>query len=222
MKNIITITTIIMAMALSSQAQNINWRTVDSLDKNIVSLGLGYDYGVTTQLGYYRSIKAFKPILLGGDFSFPSGKNLMDDHKVRIGGQIEIFDYKGFSVSGKIFGNFRRHESELVRMASFGSELSLVSGYYKPTWHIGVEVGFDKAIATHLKHSDIVRETFYADIQDGWYVATAGNWFYGFQASKTIGKSMGITARFGLTNAEGKDKDAMLPYYAQLGLNKKF
>ncbi len=221
MKNILIIIGIIVAFSSASYAQNVNWRALNE-QNSIASFNLGYDFGVTAQLGYNRSIKAFKPILLGGDFSFPAGEDFMDDFKVRLGGQIEVFESNGFSVTGKIFASFRRHETDLVRMASFGSEFSLVSGYYKPTWHIAAELGFDKSIVTNLKHSEIIREYVYADIQDGWFIPSGGNWFYGIQGSKTVGKSMEISSRLGATNAQGNDEDAIIPFYFHLGINKKF
>ncbi len=208
-------------MVVLSQAQNINWRSIQD-HKNVASVNLGLDFGTTVQVMYYRQVSAFRPILLGGDFSIPFGETLLDDFKVRWGGQIEVFEYNGFSVTGKVLANFRRYENDLVRMASFGSEFALISGYYRPTWHVGFEVGFDKSIITHLKHSDVMRDYVYADIQDGWYIPSGGNWFYGLHGSKTVGSSTELTGRFGFTNAERKDEDAMFPVYLQLGFNKKF
>jgi len=53
------------------------------------------------------------------------GDNLHDDHKARIGGQMLAYQKDKFDVSAKAYGNFRRHETSLVRMASFGSNYSL-------------------------------------------------------------------------------------------------
>ncbi len=221
MKKTVIIAILFIATIKVSYAQNINWRSLDEDNQNLIYLNVGYDFGVTTQIGYARTLNSFKPILLSIDYSFPMGENLIDDFKVRFGGQIEIFEKNGFSASAKIYGNFRRYESELVRIASFGSELSILAGYYKTTWHIAGEFGFDKSITSHLKNSDIMRDN-YPDIKDGWYIPSGGNFFYGIQGSKKIGKTLDISLRAGLTNAQGKHEDAILPYYIQIGLNKRF
>jgi hypothetical protein len=222
MKNLIIAITILIAAANSGYSQNINWKSLGEEKQNIANLNIGYDYGLTTQIGYSRVLNTFKPIVLSADYSFPMGEKLFDDFKVRYGGQIEIIEINGFSATANVMGNFRRHETEMVRVTSFGSEFSIISGYYKPKWHIAAEFGFDKAISTHLKHSDIMKENYYSAIKDGWFVSTGGNWFYGIQASKTLGTNLGVSFRAGLTNAQGSDVNALLPYYAQVGLVKRF
>lgn len=221
MKKIIIAIILLMAVAKISNAQNVNWRWLNEEKQNYVYLNFGYEFGMTTQLGYSRTIKTFKPVLLTLDYSFPMGENLFDDFKIRYGGQIELLEFKSFSASAKVLGNFRRTETEMVRIASFGAEISGLVGYYKPTWHIAAEFGFDKSITSNLKHSDVMKDNF-TEITDGWYIPSGGQYFYGIQASKTIGESLDISLRVGATNAQGKDENALLPYYAQLGLIKMF
>jgi hypothetical protein len=211
----------LMAVAKVSNAQNVNWRSLNEEKQNLVYLNFGYDFGVTTQFGYGHTIKTFKPVLLNVDYSFPMGNNLVDDFKVRYGGQIELVEINEFSVTAKIYGNFRRYRTEMVRIASFGSEFSVLAGYYKSTWHIAGEFGYDKSITSNLKHSDIMKDN-YPNIQDGWDIPSGGNYFYGIQASKSIGKSYDISLRLGAINAQGKDENALLPNYAQIGLIKRF
>ncbi len=221
MKKIIIALLLFTLTAEYGFSQNINWRSLQHEQPNLISLNLGYDFGLTTQIGYYRYLNSKNPILLGADYSFPMGENLMDDFKLRFGGQIEVYEINGFSVTAKVLGNMRRYETARVRMASFGSEFSVLVGYYKPTWHVAGEFGFDKSIITHLEHSDTMRDVF-PGIKDGWYIPSGGHFFYGIQGSKTLGKTFELSLRAGFTNAEGKDEDALLPYYGQLGLVKRF
>jgi hypothetical protein len=221
MKKILAAIIILMAVVEGSFAQTVNWRSFDEGHRNLAHLGFGYDFGVTTQIGYSRALNAFKPILLSLEYSFPMGENLFDDFKVRYGGQMEIIEINDFSVTAKIFGNFRRYQTDKVRIASFGSELSALAGYYRPSWHLAFEFGFDKSVISHLKHSDITKD-YFDEINDGWYIPSGGHYFYGIQASKTIGRSFDALLRLGATNAQGRDEDALFPYYFQLGLMKKF
>jgi hypothetical protein len=221
MKKIITITFVLMIFAISS-AQDINWKSINSGQNSLATFKFGYDFGVTAQLGYGRFMNIYNPVLLSVDFSIPMGNKLFDDFKIRYGGYIELYEKNNFAVTAKVLGNFRRYQTTMVRIASLGADLSALAGYYKPTWHAAAEVGFDKAISSHLKHSEEMREIAYADIKDGWYRWTGGNWHYGIQGSKTVGRSYEITIQLGVTNAEGNDEDAILPFFFQLGLNKKF
>lgn len=220
MKKVIEII-IILLTGWSSHAQNINWQAQDEQQPNAVYLNIGYDFGATAQLGYSRAIATFRPILFTLDYSAPMGENWTDDFKVRYGGQIELLQVNNFGISANIISNFRRHETELVRIVSFGTELSALLGYYRPGWHLAGEFGFDKAISTHLKHSDVMKDD-YADIKDGWYLPTGGHYFYGLQMGKSIGKSFEASLRLGATDAQGNDENDIIPYYLQLGFNKRF
>ncbi len=198
-------------------AQTTNWRSIEDSQKSLVYLNLGYDFGLTTKLGYAHKLDAFRPILLMADYSFPMGKTLFDDFKFRLGGQIEIFDKNHFSFSAQYFAIVRRQQTNLVRQLGVGSEVMVALGYYKPKWHLAIELGYDKSLATHLKHSDKMTSNF-PEIKDGWFYNTGGQLFYGLQGSKTLGENMEISLKIGATNARGKDENALLPYYAQLGI----
>lgn len=211
------VTTIAISFAFLTFSQNVNWSSKNGTKKNLVYMNFGYDFGITTQVGYGYKLDVFKPLLLTADYSFPMGEILIDDFKVRLGGQIQVYEKGNFGLSAKVYGIFRRHETKMVRMVNFGSEMAAIAGYYKPTWHIAGELGFDKSINTHLKHSELMKGNF-PSIKDGWYIPSGGHFYYGIQGSKTIKNSFDLALRVGITNAQFKDEDALLPYYLQIGL----
>jgi hypothetical protein len=220
MKNTIAAIVIMMALSEVSYSQNVNWRSLRDNRPNVVQFNLGYDYGVTTQVGYSRSFMMFKPAMVGLDVSFPMGGDLLDDFKVRLGGQIEVIEINGFSATIKISSVFRRYHTELVSISSFGSDFGVVAGYYTQTFFLGGEFGFDKAITSRMKHSDIMRTNFPA-IKDGWYVPTGGHYYYGIQGGKTLGENLDLSLRLGATKAQFHDEDTVLPLYLQLGLGMR-
>ena len=221
MKNLITAITLVIAMAEIVFSQNINWRSLQGDKQNILQFTVGYDFGAVSQVSYSRSFNLIRPVLVQLDYSFPMGNQIVDDFKVKLGGQLEIVEADGFSATIKVLSNFRRHQTSMVRIVSFGADLGIVAGYYKSTWYAAGEFGFDKAITSHLKNSDIMRAYFSA-IQDGWYIPTAGNYYYGIQAGKTIGESLDLSLRMGATNAQGDHENASIPYYAQMGVGMRF
>jgi hypothetical protein len=209
MKRIRVAVMIMMAVSEIGYSQNVNWRSLTAEPQDIIYLSAGYDFGAVAQLGYSRSFTMIKPVVVGLDYSFPMGRDLIDDFKVRLGAQVEIAAIGGFSATVKIASLFRRYQVELVRIVSFGADVAAVAGYYRPTWYAAGELGFDKAITSHLRHSEIMRANFPA-IRDGWYVPTGGHYYYGLQAGKTIGESFDLSFRVGAVKAQGKDEN---PYY---------
>lgn len=221
MKDLLKVVLVATAFAQAGYSQNINWRSLGEDRRNVVQLDFGYDFGVTAQLGYSRSFTLIRPVVVGLDYSLPMGDVLLDDFKVRLGGQMEVVQIGGFSTTIKIYSNLRRYQTNMVRIVSFGSDFGILAGYYKPTWYAAGEFGFDKSIATNLKHSDIMKADYPA-IRDGWYVPTGGHYYYGIQGGKTIGDNLEVSLRLGATRAQFNDEDAVLPYYAQLGLGVRF
>jgi len=221
MKKLIAVITLVMGIAEVSYSQNINWRSLRDDQSNVVQLNVGYDFGATAQLGYSRSFTIGKPVIVGLDYSVPMGNDLLDDFKVRLGGQMEIVQIDGFSATIKISSIFRRYQTELVMIESFGSDFGVLAGYYVPTWFAAGEFGFDKSITSYLKHSDVMRAMFPA-IKDGWYIPSGGHYYYGIQAGKTVGESFEVSLRVGGTNAQSDDENAVVPLYIQLGLGMRF
>lgn len=152
----------------------------------------------------------------------PSGEILLDDFKTSIGGQMVLINNNNFKGSLGANGIYRRYENPLVRLQNFGCEIKGIFGYYKPKWFLACEVGFDKAIMTHFKHSQIYKNTIYQDVQDGWYEpATGGNFCYGLQTGYSFKKS-DITLNLGILTTQDFKSAPQIPYYLAIGYNYKF
>ena len=208
-------------MALQSFSQSVNWASLKSDNKHIVHVNAGFEYGLVYGLGYSHKIKSKMPILIDASYSFPSGGKLFDDFKTKIGGQARLFSIRNFQFSASIHGIYRRYENTLVRMQNFGSEMTGVIGYYKPKWFVSGEVGFDKAIVTHFKHSANFRKIF-PEVQDGWYEpSTGGNFYYDLQAGFSF-KQHDIYLKVGRIISQDFKTTPLIPWYLQIGYNYKF
>jgi hypothetical protein len=204
-----------------ARSQNVNWKRALADATNHAQLNVGYDYGFTTGVGYSRSINLYRPILLGVEFSAPMGSTVFDDFKVRVGGEVQVVERDGFALSLRIASNFRRYQNGFVRSVGFGADFAAIAGFYSESWHVAGEFGFDKAIATHLLHSEVMRSNF-PDIRDGWYVPTGGHYYYGLQGGAAVSEKVDLSLRLGQTKAQMNDKHAVLPYYFQLGVGTWF
>ena len=87
---------------------------------------------------------------------------------------------------------------------------------YRQRWFTGGEFGFDKAIITHVTHSDWYRNHYYPDANDGWYLDAGGTYHYGLAGGVTLGRTE-IVGRVGLLRTE-RFKSLATPGYVSLGV----
>ncbi len=224
----ITLKSIIIVAAFSVfqnkiNAQVINWENISKQNKHLLHANVGAEYGVTAGLGYHHLIPIKKfPLWIGGELSVPAGNELADDYKARVGAQIRIATFSHFQFSARIQGIARRYQNQSVTLFNFGSDFAGTLGYYGKHWFGGVEVGFDKAIVTHFKHSDWYKQNIYDNVQDGWYEpATGGNFYYGLQGGYSM-KKIDITLKAGKLLQQDFNSQPLLPFYGQLGVNFRF
>jgi hypothetical protein len=213
----------VLTLSISSvDAQTINWASLKEENKHIVNASFGLEYGVIYGLGYGYQIRTrLFPIVANVEYSFPSGNKIFDDFKTRIGGQIRWIEYHNFQFSTNIHGVFRRYENDFVQLLNFGSDMSGIVGYYRHKWFVAGEVGFDKAIVTHFRHSKDYKDQ-YSGVVNGWYEpATGGNFYWGLQAGFSFRKH-DIYLRAGKILTQDYKTTPMIPFYGQLGYNIKF
>jgi hypothetical protein len=212
--------TIFIAIAFlyteSAFSQNINWENFKAEEKHLVNLNVGCEYGFVFGAGYGYHLRTKLPVLLNIEFSSPAGENLLDDYKTKIGGQVRLYRINNFNLSLNIYGVFRRYENPMARLLNFGSDFSGVVGYYKSKWFVAGEFGFDKAIVTQFKNTDLHRE-IYPQIQDGWYnPATGGNFYYGIQTGISM-KQSEFTLAIGKLATQDFKSTPIIPFYARIG-----
>lgn len=203
-----------------SFAQNINWKNLQSSERHIVNLNVGFDNGANAGVGYGYHLKTRFPVVLNIEHSMPFGENLADDFKTKIGGQANVIRANNFLATVKAYGVIRRFENDFARLMNFGSEFSATGGFYKKQWYAAAEFGFDKAITTHVKHSDLMKE-YNPGLETGWYIPTGGNFFYGVQGGYSF-RRVEVYAKVGKTLAQDLTTRSAVPYYFQLGWNVKW
>lgn len=210
---------LITVLATLAKAQVINWRSFEA-QQRMATLNAGLDYGLSYGAGYAHRLNTRVPMALTMDVSIPSGHSLFDDFKVRMGLQVEVVRVGNLSATLKVNGVFRRFENPGARLLNWGGEFGGIVGYYKPGWFIAGEAGFDKAIVTHVRHAALVPRDS-PGLRDGWYIPTGGNFQYGLQGGASLGKT-DLTLRAGRLLQQDVKTSPLLPFYAQLGVNRRF
>lgn len=205
-------------IALSSGAQTVNWASLKKEEKHIINLNTGAEHGIVFGAGYTYQFKTKWPLLLHTTYSFPAGASLTDDFKTKIGAEMRLLKTGNFQFSGKILGVFRQFQNSYARLLNFGSDISVAGGYYKKKWFAGAEVGFDKAIVTHFKHTAAYKAN-YPSVQDGWFdPSTGGNLYYGIRGGVSF-KKQDIYLRFGKLTEQDLKTSPLLPFYGEMGVN---
>jgi len=223
MKNILFKIILLLGVGLPFQttieAQVYNFA---NLKKNIIHTSFGVDFGFTTNVGYAQFFHLMdRKIALGIDLSIPTGRTLFDDYKIKLGSQFEIYNFHNFKALGRFYGNYRRVDNGGYLANSFGADIAMLFGYYSQKWHLAGELGFDKAIITHLRHDAWYIEQ-YRMAQTGWYHTTAGHLFIGLQTGYSMQK-LPLDWRFKMGIYKTQSwKNSTLPFYGSLGINYKF
>jgi len=219
MKKSITIF-IVFFVTLSANAQLVNWKSNNDY-KNFAYFNMGYDFGLVNQIGFAYRLNSERNIYLNSDFSAPMGKDIFDDFKYRLGGQMLLVAKNKFLVSSKIDFVYRKTETALVNISNLGLDAGVAAGLYSEKWHVALELNYDHAMLANLRHSELMRDDF-ASITDGWYSNAAGNFSYGIQASKSLGKALDLNFRIGAVASKFNDVNPLIPRYVQLGLSYSF
>jgi hypothetical protein len=198
----------------------VNWENLKNNEKHILNINAGWEYSFVYGLSYGYHLDTKMPIILESSFSFASGEVIFDDFKTKIGGQINLYQIENFRFNTSLHGIYRRFGNPLLTLQNFGADATAIIGYYKPKWFVAGEFGFDQAIVTHFKHTDIYKEV-YPDVKNGWYEpTTGGNFNFGIQAGYSFNRS-DLTLRAGKIITEDFQTEPLIPFYFQIGYNYK-
>ena len=211
---------ILLSLSFYLKAQVINWENLTQ--KNIASVNFGTEYGLVTGFGYgYKMSDGKFPYLLNTEISIPFGEKRLDDFKIKLGGQIAVLESRNFNLSLKLQGIFRVYNNDFVKISNFGSDFSATIGYYRKKWFTGAEFGFDKAIVSHYKHTDLYKSN-YPEVKDGWYEpSVGGNYYYNLKGGYSLGKN-DITIVAGKIISQVFKTQPLFSIFTQIGYNIKF
>jgi hypothetical protein len=222
MKILKVVIIILLATGVHSlNAQTLNWNNLKKNQKQIANIHFGAEHGLVYGVAYGYHIKAAKSIVLNAEYSFPAGNQLTDDFKTKLGGQVNWYQTKNFYFTSQLQSVFRRFENSYAKLLNFGANVSTTGGYYKKHWFAAGEIGFDKAIVTHFKHSASYKANF-PGVKDGWYEpSTGGNFYYGIHGGYSF-KQADLYLRAGKLVQQDFKTPPTIPVYAELGVSLKF
>lgn len=190
-------------------------------ERSRVYTTFGLDPAWIGSVGYGRVIGlGGHDFQLTGDLGVVSAGLDARDFRARIGTQTSLFKWRSMHLTGSATFITRGTDNSIYRALNFGADLTGSLGVYRHRWFGAGEFGFDKAIITHVSHTDWYRENFYPDAKNGWYLDTGGTYHYGLAGGYSLGRTE-IVGRVGLLRTE-RFKPLTTPGYVSLGVGFGF
>ncbi|HET9134402.1 MAG TPA: hypothetical protein VFN90_08865 [Gemmatimonadales bacterium] len=182
-----------------------------------LSMSVGVDPAVIGSVGLHHTVRIVGlRTQLGADAGIVGGEADLRDYRARLGAEVQLVELGQVRVAAALSGIVRGTSTLLFRGTNIGADAGLTAGLYRRGWFVAGEAGFDKAILTHLVHSDWYRERVYREAKDGWYLDNGGTWRFG----AAIGVSVGATElllRGGLQRTQGWEP-LLVPAYLSIGV----
>jgi hypothetical protein len=213
---------VLLVSALLARQAAAQWNVARfGTDRTRVYTTFGLDPALVTALGIGRVIPLMgHDFQLAGEIGVVAARFDTRDFRARLGVQTSLLRAGSLHLTGSATFITRGTENAIYRGLNFGSDFTGTLGVYRHGWFAAGEFGFDKAIITHVTHSDWYRRYFYPDAKDGWYLTGGGTFHYGLTAGLALGKAEAV-GRVGWLRTE--NFGTMLPpMYASLGLGVGF
>lgn len=188
---------------------------------NRLYTALGFDPAMVTTVGYGRTVPFLgRRLQLSGDAGVGAAGLDLSDFRVRLQAHGSIVHWRSLHFTGSATFITRGTGNSIYRGLNFGSDFTGTVGIYRPRWFAAAEAGFDKAVITHITHTDWYRRHIFPDAKDGWYLNAGGTFRYGVISGITLGR-FEVAVRFGGQQTEGF-RELSSPLYVSLGVGVGF
>lgn len=222
MSRLTKVTMCILLSALAAGDAAGQWNVARfGTDANLVYATFGLDPALVGSVGYGRVVSVMGHRLqLAGEAGLATAGMDTRDFRVRLGTQTSLVRWRSLHLAGSAMAVARGTENSIYRGYDFGADITGTLGVYRRRWFAAGEFGKDKAVITHVKHSDWYRTYFYPGAKDGWYLDAGGTFHYGVSGGFTLGRAE-VSGRFGFLRTEDFN-DVVPPAYASVGVGFRF
>jgi hypothetical protein len=222
MKHIFGIMLGLMLSAFAARDVAAQWNVARfDNDGNRIYTIFGLDPAMVTSLGYARVIPlGDHAVQLSGEAGVVAARMDTRDFRTRLQVQTSLLQWRSLHFTGSATFITRGTENVIYRGLNMGSDFTGTVGVYRKGWFTAGEFGFDKAIITHVTHTDWYRTHYYPDAKDGWYLNAGGTFHYGVTAGLALGRAE-LVGRFGWVRTEDFN-DLLSPVHGSIGLGFGF
>jgi hypothetical protein len=184
-------------------------------------VSMAIDPAVITSIGFGRVASLLGTTTrFGIEAGVVAGDAELRDYRVRLSADVQLVNRGAFRVAASAAFMTRGTSNRVFRAVNFGSDFGATAGVYRRGWFMAGEIGFDKAIITHLKHTQEYRDQYYADAKDGWYLNNGGTGRLGIMTGTSLGGAE-LMVRGGISRTQGGEALAV-PAYLTVGVGFGF
>lgn len=190
-------------------------------DKNRAYTTFGLNPALVPAVGYGRVIRLWDHnFQLTGDIGVVAAEWDTRDFRAQLAAQTSLVRWRSVHLVGSATFITRGTDNLIYQAFNFGADFTGTVGVFRNRWFAAGQFGFDKAIVTHIEHSNWYRTYYYAGAKDGWYLTTGGIFHFGLAGGFTLGTTE-LTANFGWRTTE--DFNVVTPpMYASVGVGFGF
>lgn len=221
MKTLITSLVLLLGFTTSAAADVV--AELPAGATHVVTARTGLDSAVALGLGYARRATPRwwrHDVLVYGELVLPAGDLDLGDTNLEAGVRTAVWrrDHLGVQLS---FGpTLRNTSTNLFAANAIGVHAALLPGYWNQRWGLMAELGFEKMLATHLRHDEMYTVVHYPGATNGWYQNSAGTLRLGIRAGVHVG-TLQLSLRAGTQQTE-RGESHLPPFYATLGAGYAF
>ena len=189
--------------------------------RNFAYASVGLDPALIASAGYIRTVPVFgHAVEMGGEAGIVAAGWDARDFRARLQLRTSLLRLGVFRIVGSAAFVARGTDNLMHRAFNFGSDFTGNAGLYARRWFLAGEFGFDKAIITHITHSDWYRRNVYSGAKDGWYLTGGGTYHYGATGGVAIGPAE-IAVRAGWLKTEDFNQ-LVTPMYTSATVGFRF
>jgi hypothetical protein len=212
---------LVLSVVAASEAQA-QWNVARfGVEKHRAYTTFGLDPAFVGSVGYGRVVQVMKhDWQLAAEAGIATASMDARDFRARLGTQTSLLQWRSVHATGSAMAIMRGTENAVYRGFNWGADVSGTVGVYRPRWFAAGELGKDKAVVTHVTHSDWYRDSYHQGAKDGWYLDAGGTERIGLTSGVTIGRTE-LALRAGWQRTEDGNATTS-PVYASLGVGVGF
>jgi hypothetical protein len=189
-----------------------------------ICLNVDMRYAPGLSLSYYRSFALGVPgrvARAGAELGMPLLHPDPALYRARLVFETPLFEGEGLNVLCRAALWNQGFRNFLDSQNAFGAEAAVRCGWFGADGHVALDIGFNKGIATYLRHSEQYRRQ-YPQAAEGWLRASGGSWMLGLDGGFAIADKTALGLELGYVAGESLLAAPYLPVYACLSAALRF
>ncbi len=193
--------------------------TLTEASAQSVRLDTGLEAGVIGALAYGRRL----PDLGGAALAWEArvGVQLitpdLGDSSWAAGAQLEVWRADRWRLRNQLDLTLRLVQNGIFHGSAVGLRDTLSFGWFARRGFVGLDLGWEQGLATHVRHSDYYRDYVYAEAEDGWRALAVGTARAGLFGGVVVTRRLVIAGRVGV-EVDRTGRFAFLPIAATITL----